>query len=105
MAFAMALGAAAPVRADQQFVELPDLRIAYFDPGGTPLVPHVAQSFLAGLIAQRRLFDYVPDGEVNVYLKDFADQANAAMEPLPVPALLSTTRKAGADMVLACRCW
>src|ERR1700685_3102237 len=78
MAFAMALGAAAPVRAEQQFVELPDLRIAYFDPGGTPLVPHVAQSFLAGLIAQRRLFDYVPDGEVNVYLKDFADQANAA---------------------------
>jgi hypothetical protein len=78
VALAVLLGVAAPVRADQQFVELPDLRIVYSDPGESPLVPHVAQSFLSGLIAQRRLFDYAPDGPVNVYLKDFADQANAA---------------------------
>jgi hypothetical protein len=69
---------AGPVRSDQEFVELPELRIVYFDPGGLAFVPHVAQSFLSGLAAHRGLFDYVPDGTVNVFLKDFADRANAA---------------------------
>jgi hypothetical protein len=74
---------AAPVRADQDFTETQDLRIVYFDPGGLPLVPHVTQSFLSGLAIDKRLFDYEPDGRVNVFLKDFTDRANAAANAAP----------------------
>lgn len=82
-ALVVALGVAAPVRADQEFVETQDLRIVYFDPGGLPLVPHVTQSFLSGLATHKWLFDYVPDGRVNVFLKDFTDRANAVATVAP----------------------
>src|ERR1700722_7320083 len=76
-ALILAVGVAAPVRADEDFVETQDLRIVYYDPGGMPLVPHVTQSFLSGLESHKTLFDYVPDGEVNIFLRDFTDRANA----------------------------
>jgi len=76
-ALIVAVGVAAPVRADEDFVETQDLRIVYYDPGGMPLVPHVTQSFLSGLESHKTLFDYVPDGEVNIFLRDFTDRANA----------------------------
>ncbi len=75
---------AAPLaRADLAFVETRDLRVVYFDPEGTYLVPHATQSFLAGLAAHRRLLDYTPDDHVNVLLQDFADRGNAAAVPAP----------------------
>jgi hypothetical protein len=70
--------AAPPARADLKFVETEQLRVVYFDPGGTYLVPHATQSFLAGLAAQQARFGYVPDGRANVLLQDFSDRANAS---------------------------
>jgi len=78
-----ALGVAAAARADLKFVETDELRLVYPDPGATYLVPHATQSFLAGLAAERRLFDYVPDGRVNVLLQDFSDRANASAIAAP----------------------
>jgi hypothetical protein len=77
-ALCVALGAAVPVRADQKFLELPELRIVYSDPESAFLVPHVAQTFLSGLATDRSLFNYVPGDPVNVLLKDFADFADAS---------------------------
>ncbi len=66
-----------PVRADQKFVETEELRIIYYDPSETYLVPYVTQSFLSGLATHERLFEYVPDGRINVALQDFSDRGGA----------------------------
>jgi hypothetical protein len=81
---ALLLSATGPARADIAWVETQQgLRIIFFDPTGAYLVPHVTQSFLAGLDAQRRRFDYVPDGGVSVLLEDFSDRGNAAAIAAP----------------------
>ena len=82
-ALVLALGVARPVRADPKFIETQDLRIVYYDPDETYLVPHITQSFLSGLASHERLFDYVPDGRVNVWLRDIFDRGNgsARVEP------------------------
>ena len=46
-------------------------------------MPHVTQSFLSGLAAQERLLDYVPDGPVNVFLRDLSDRGNASAYVAP----------------------
>ena len=70
-------------RADLAFEETPGLRLVYFDPDGTYLVPHATQAFLAGLAAHKRLLDWVPDDRVNLLLQDFSDRGNAAALPAP----------------------
>jgi hypothetical protein len=80
---AVALRLATPVRAAElEAVETPELRTLYFDPEAY-FVPRATQSFLSGLESHRRLFDYVPDGRVNVLLQDFSDRANASANPTP----------------------
>ena len=80
----VALGLASPVHADGiHFVETRELTLYYFDPSETYLAPYVTQSFLSGLAAQRRLYDYVPDGRVSVLLQDFGDRANASTLSVP----------------------
>lgn len=83
-AFASALGAltllvgATRAEADElDYLATEQLRLVYFGPTEDFLVPHATQSFLAGLQAQRRLFDYVPERGANVLLDDFSDNANA----------------------------
>jgi len=78
---AFASGPAFP--ADKAFLETEELRIVYYDRGENYLVPHVTQSFLSGLAAQKRLLDWVPDGGVNVWLHDFNDHGNAATYKAP----------------------
>src|SRR5262249_27805832 len=68
--------------ANLNFVETEDLRIAYYDYEDF-LVPHVTRSFLSALAAQRRLFGYIPDGSVNVFLRDFTDRGNAVTYATP----------------------
>jgi hypothetical protein len=75
--------ASGPAPADRAFVETEQLRIVYYDPGEGYLVPHVIQSFLSGLANQKRLFDYVPDDAVSLYLKDFSDGGNASTYGAP----------------------
>ena len=72
-----ALGCSLPARADSQFVETDQLRVVYYDPAETYLVPHTVQSLLSALTVHERLFDYRPDGKINIWLKDFSDLANA----------------------------
>jgi len=75
----------ASARADHlAFAETDGVRIIYYDPYETYLVPHATQSFLAGLIAQKKLFGFVPpDGHVNVVLEDFTDRANGSANSAP----------------------
>ena len=78
------LGAAClPARAGLHFIETQDLRLVYYDPEETHLVPHAAQSFLSGLATYKRLFDYVPYDRVDVLLQDFSDRGNASTLPAP----------------------
>lgn len=72
-----------PSRAGLLFVETQDLRLIYYDPGEAHLVQHATQSFLSGLAAHKRMFDYVPDGRVSVLMQDFADRANASANATP----------------------
>jgi hypothetical protein len=61
---------------DLGYVETKELRVVYFDPESY-LASHATQSLLSGLASQRSLFDYSPEGGVNVLLEDFTDRANA----------------------------
>jgi hypothetical protein len=65
------------VHADPKFVETDELRLLYYDPLAPYIVSHSTQSFLSGLEALEPLFDYKPDGRVNVVLQDFSDRSNA----------------------------
>jgi hypothetical protein len=81
--FAAALGCSQAARGDQLFVETDQLRVVYYDPFETYLVPHTVQSLLSGLTVHEKLFDYTPDGKINVWLRDFADRANANARAVP----------------------
>jgi hypothetical protein len=69
--------------AEPKFVETSELGIYYYDPWETYLVPHALQSFLSGLSTHERLFDYVPDGRINVLLRDVGDKGNASTGVAP----------------------
>jgi hypothetical protein len=87
LGFATALivvpGIAASGGSARAFVETEWLRVVYYDPGENHLVPHATQSFLSGLAAHKRLFGYVPDARVNVFLKDLSDLGNASAYVAP----------------------
>lgn len=78
---ALASGAALP--ADRAFVETDELRIVYYDPGEFDLVPHVTQSFLSGLADHKRVWGYVPNDGVTVFLRDWQDGGNATAHWAP----------------------
>jgi hypothetical protein len=82
-ALLVTVGVALPVLADPKFIETKELRIIYYDPDETHLVPHATQAFLSGLATHERLFDYVPDGRINVALRDFGDRGNASARAAP----------------------
>ena len=67
---------AAPFWMDQQ--ETDDLRLLYFDPMTTYLVPHVTRSFQNSLEFQRQMFEWTPYEKVSVMLQDFSDYGNGA---------------------------
>ncbi len=80
----MAYALASPARADVRFIETEDLRIVYYDPGETHLVPHATQSFLSALEDYKRLLPgYAPFDRVNILLQDFSDRGNAGAMPAP----------------------
>jgi hypothetical protein len=79
---ALASGPALP--ADRAFLETDNqLRIVYYDPAGVPLIPHVTQSFLSGLAAHQRVWGYVPNDGVTVFLRDWQDSGNAFTSWVP----------------------
>jgi hypothetical protein len=81
--FAATLCISLAARADQLFIETDQLRVVYYDPAETDLVPHTVQSLLSGLKMQEQLFNYTPDGKINVWLRDFTDHANANARAAP----------------------
>lgn len=61
---------------DLSFVETNELRVIYF-PDEQSLVPHATQSFLSALATHRRVWGYVPNDGVSVWLRDWLDYGNA----------------------------
>ncbi len=81
----MLLGASAPVLAGFEMDELEteELRLLYFDPLTTHLVPHVTRSFHNSMEFQKRIFDWVPYDKPSLMLQDFVDYGNAAALSAP----------------------
>jgi hypothetical protein len=74
-----------PSSADAQLamLETATLRIVYFDPSETFLVPHAARTFLNSLEFQRRVLGFEPDQPTTVLLTDFSDSGNAGASVVP----------------------
>ncbi len=64
------------------------MRLLYFDPTGTYLVPRIVQSFHGSLEAQQQILDYTPDEKTTVLLLDFSDYGNAAAGAVPANTVL-----------------
>jgi hypothetical protein len=73
----LAFASNAAFAADRAFVETNGLRVVYYDPGEFSLVPHVTQSFLSALANHRRVWGYVPNDGLTVFLRDWQDGGNA----------------------------
>ena len=65
------------------YFDTADMRMLYFSPGESYLVPYAARSFENSLQSQRQIFDYQPWDRVSVLLLDFADHGNAGAYPVP----------------------
>ena len=65
------------------YVDTPDVRLVYFDPTLTYLVPHALRTFTNSLAWQRRVLGWQPWERTTVLLKDFSDYGNASASPLP----------------------
>jgi len=69
-------------------VETDKLRLLYFDPTETYLVPRVIQTFHNSADRQKSIFGYDPDGKVTVLLTDFSDYGNAGANSVPSNSLI-----------------
>ncbi|HET7366416.1 MAG TPA: hypothetical protein VFJ70_22815 [Burkholderiales bacterium] len=65
------------------YVQTKDLRLVYFDPALSYLMPHAVRTFSAALAWQRRVLGWEPYEPTTVLLKDFSDYGNASATPLP----------------------
>ena len=63
---------------ERAFIETSELRLIYYNPDEYYLVPHATQCFLSALEAQKRLFGWVPENRVNIFLQDYTDSGNAS---------------------------
>jgi hypothetical protein len=86
---ALLLVPAWPARAQLRVLETADVRLIYFDPSESFLVPHAVRTFLNSLAFQKRLFDFHPDGPITVLLADFSDAGNAGATVVPYNAVIS----------------
>ncbi len=72
---------AAPFEMD--VLETDDLRLLYFDPFQTYLVPHVVRNFHNSLQFQKYIFGWVPDEKTTIILTDLSDYGNAGAGASP----------------------
>lgn len=84
-AFLVCAGVCAPsaLLAQFQTVETTDFRLVFTSPLQSYLVPQVARSFENSLQFHRRLFNYTPDGPINVLMHDLWHYGNAGASPIP----------------------
>ena len=69
-------------------VETSDLRLLYFDPTETYLVPRVIQTFHGSLERQRSILGYEPTEKTTILLKDFSDYGNAGASAVPANSVI-----------------
>ncbi|HET7789328.1 MAG TPA: hypothetical protein VFK78_00870 [Gemmatimonadales bacterium] len=77
------LGAPSGLAAQFETIETRDMRLVFTSPLQSYLVPQVARSFENSLQFHRRLFDYTPDGPINVLMHDLWHYGNAGASPIP----------------------
>ncbi len=71
------------VAAQFQTIETATVRLVFTSPLQTYLVPQVTGAFDNALKVHRRLFDYTPDGRINVLMHDLWHYGNAGARPVP----------------------
>jgi len=69
-------------------VETDKLRLLYFDPTETYLVPRVIQTFHNSADRQKSIFGYESDEKITVLLTDFSDYGNAGANSVPSNSLI-----------------
>ena len=68
---------------EMDVLETEDVRMLYFDPVQTYLVPHMARSFHNSLTFQKSIFDWHPWDKTTVVLTDLSDYGNAGATVSP----------------------
>src|SRR5210317_870762 len=69
-------------------VETDSLRLLYFDPTETYLVPRVIQTYHNSADRQQSILGYEPEDKVTVLLTDFSDYGNAGANSAPRNTLI-----------------
>lgn len=88
-ALALASLAAGTAGAQQlKVVETDELRLLYFDPTETYLVPRIIQTFHDSLDAQEKILGWTPSDKTTVLLTDFADYGNAGASSVPANSVI-----------------
>jgi hypothetical protein len=63
---------------EMDVTETEDLRLLYFDPFQTYLVPHTVRTFQNSMAFQKKIFGWTPYEQTTVLLNDFTDYGNGA---------------------------
>ena len=71
-----------------QSVETDDLRLLYFDPTETYLVPRVIETFHDSLDRQKSILGYEPSEKTTVLLLDFSDYGNGGAISVPSNSII-----------------
>ena len=69
-------------------IETDKLRLLYFDPTETYLVPRVIQTFHNSIERQESILGYVSDEKITVLLTDFSDYGNAGATSVPANSVI-----------------
>ena len=85
---ALALAGASAFAQQLSSVETDKLRLLYFDPTETYLVPRVIQTFHNSLDRQESILGYTPSEKVTVLLTDFSDYGNAGATSVPADSII-----------------
>ena len=85
---ALALAGANAFGQQLSSVETDKLRLLYFDPTETYLVPRVIQTFHNSLDRQESILGYKPDEKITVLLTDFSDYGNAGATSVPANSVI-----------------
>ena len=107
LALGLAAGLPSGVGAQFQAIETTTFRLVFTSPLQSYLVPQVAATFDNALRFHRRLFDFSPDGKINLMMHDLWHLGNAGARPVPEKQASSCstkrrfTRKAVARLAIA----
>jgi len=81
--------ASGPVQSQSlQVVETDELRLLFFDPTETYLVPRIIQTYHDSLDRQKSILGYRPAEKTTVLLTDFADYGNAGASSVPANSVI-----------------